>query len=357
MRLFVDCRWFSQPRQGVHTYLVGLHEALLARQAAGRDRDIELVLGVERRDRVPASLTAAEIVELGARGFAWRLLVLPFVLRRLRIDIAHFQYSVPLLTLGTRYAVTIHDVLFLSLPRFFSRGYRWKRLPFFAFAAHRAAAVLTVSAAARDDIARFLRVARRIDVVHNGFDTSQRNLTRPVPGWGETPFLLTAGRLEPRKNYAGLARAFAASRAAADGVRLVIVGASAPSFDTVAAEIATQPGVRWLPRIDDAELNWLYANARGFVFPSFGEGFGIPVLEALRAGLPCAVSSAYPLPDVRAHCLTFDPGDEAAMTAALDALMTAPAPTGLDAVWRNYSWAAACDAYVGVLRRTVGART
>jgi glycosyltransferase involved in cell wall biosynthesis len=361
MRFFVDCRWFAQPNQGVVTFLVGLHEALVSRQLSGMEQDIELVLGVIDRTSVPDSLRNPdiEIVELGAKSFLWRFFVLPFRLRRLNIDVAHFQYSIPFFKLGMKYIVTIHDVLFLKIPEFFSITYRLLRIPFFYHASKIADSIITVSDSSAADLQQYLHVSRSIDVVYNGLDSSLRSIAPSATATlNETKFILTVGRLEPRKNYERLTRAFSASKAKLSGVQLVIVGFCAPEFESVAREIEDTEGVIWLSGRTDSELNWLYNNAKAFIYPSLAEGFGIPVLEAMRANLPCAISNTYPLEDVLAACpITFDPYNESDMKLAIDQLIDQPELTrSVETVLQHYTWATSCIVYVDIVRRLMGTK-
>jgi glycosyltransferase involved in cell wall biosynthesis len=358
MRLFVDGRWFSQAGQGVATYLTGLHEQIVAGRRAGRYADIDLVFGVETSSDLPASLhgPGVEVVEFGRAGFARRLTELPFRLRDLAIDVAHFQYSCPLLKLGIRHIVTIHDVLFLRLPDQFALAHRVPRRLFYGLAARSSDAVLTVSEQSAADIAVFLETDRPIDILYNGVETSLRTAApEPVPGLDARSFLLSVGRVEPRKNYRRLADAFRSSAARRAGMKLVIVGFCSREFRAEGDALAGDADIMWLDGASDGALNWLYAHARGFVFPSLGEGFGIPVLEALRAGLPCAVSDTYPLADVKRRCGTFPPLDVAAMARAIDELPSAAPPYGLDELWARYSWASIAEHYVGIVRRVADA--
>ena len=330
MKLFVDARWFSQPGQGVVTYIAELHGAL----AELCDDAVEIVYGVDDLATMPDHLRhpGIAVIALGQRGRLWRALGFPFFLARHGFDVAHFQYATPLLRWKTRYLTTIHDVLFLSHPALFSRAYRWPRWAAFNLATRLASHVLTVSDQSAAEIRRHLAYRGPLSVVYNGWSSKLRDAPpAPPPGLSDGPgrLLLTVGRIEPRKNYERLAAAWTATGLASHGVRLIVVGFAAPGSESIVATLSATPGLVWLDRVSDGELNWLYQNAAGFIYPSLCEGFGIPVLEALRAGCPCAISTTYPLAAIKdSGIVLFDPADPAAIAAALEHLAAGASPPG-----------------------------
>jgi glycosyltransferase involved in cell wall biosynthesis len=115
-----------------------------------------------------------------------------------------------------------------------------------------------------------------------------------IPG----PFLLTVGSVGNRKNQAASIAAFARSGLHQSGVSYVICGAREPGADAVAALAAATPGVILLPYVTDAELQWLYGAAAGFVLMSRLEGFGVPVAEAIARGLVPLVTADSVLEEV-----------------------------------------------------------
>lgn len=341
MKLFVDARWFSQPGQGVVTYIAELHAAL----AEQFGNTIEIVYGVEDAALVPKHLRHPNIalLTIGKRGRLWRALGFPLFLARHGFDTAHFQYATPLYRWKTRYLTTIHDVLFLSHPDLFPRTYRWTRWVAFGLAARLASHVLTVSDQSAAEIRRHLGYRGPLSVAYNGWSSRLRDeaSTRPnlLPD-AIGPFLLTVGRVEPRKNYERLALAWRSTGLAYKGRILVIVGFAAPGSEEIVAELQATPGLIWLNHVSDNELNWLYQNATGFIYASLCEGFGIPVLEALRAGCPSAVSETYPLAAVKESGVgLFDPTDTDAIAAALEGLtVTARSPSDTTALAALYDW-------------------
>lgn len=357
MKIFVDCRWFSQPGQGVVTYLAGLHHAIEALPATHPPH--EFWYGVEDLSTIDRTLLppGARVLELGRRGMLWRLLILPFVLRRHGFEVAHFQYICPLLKLGVRYVTTIHDVLFLRYPGFFSLAHRLPRRVLYSFAARRSDLVLTVSERSALDIEELLRPQLPPVVVYNGAGVPAVAAQPPQETRFEslrgTRYLLTVGRVEPRKNYARLADAFAASGLVRQGARLVIVGFCANEFASEVERFRDVPGVLWLERVTDADLAWLYAHTDGFVYPSLCEGFGIPVLEAIQAGVPVALSSTFPLADVVAAVpLVFNPEDTPSITNALQRLWHRDFDSRpCQGVLKKYTWSESARAYNGALAR------
>ena len=354
LRLFVDARWFAQAGQGVVTYITGLHEAL-----AAVDPTIEIVYGVDDAATVPAELRhpGIALLSVGARSRLWRWLGYPFFLARHRFDVAHFQYVTPLFRWRTRYVTTIHDVLFLSHPALFNRRYRWPRWAAFRLAAAAAAHVLTVSDRSAAEIRQHLGYRGPLAIIYNGWASRFRDVAPVAPaGFGAGGFVLTVGRVEPRKNYERLVAAWAAGRCAGRGLRLVIVGFAGPEFADLPPRLTAVPGVVWLDRVGEGELNWLYAHAAGFIFPSLCEGFGIPVLEALRAGCPVAVSQTYPLAAVLPFCAAvFDPHDGDAIGLALDTLAGDRRPVGDTApLARLYDWHESARRYRAILHAVAG---
>lgn len=360
MRLFVDCRWLAQHGQGVVTYIAQLHDAVL-RMPEFTELDLTIVYGVPSLAEIDPSLLpqGVEVIETGHRSFLWRLLVMPFWLSRHAIDAAHFQYVTPLYRLRARYIVTIHDIIFVSHPQYFSRRHRWLRWPFYRYSTRTADLVLTVSEQSKRDIARFFG-RQDVVVIHNGFPPNNEAHAAIAPAgvMPETRYILTVGRVEPRKNYPRLVAGFENSGLAEQGYKLVIVGFCHEEFAGELQQIVGRQGIIFLDYVTDANLAWLYRNARAFIYPSICEGFGIPVLEAIDHGLPCAVSSTYPLEDVKqASAVTFDPLDERQIADACRTVATATGnPASADTLRRVYDWKKSAAAYVRAIEKMCRAR-
>lgn len=105
-----------------------------------------------------------------------------------------------------------------------------------------------------------------------------------------TPFFLSVGALEDRKNHAKTIEAFENGRFFERGFQLIICGSRGDSADKVKKLVSETPGVRLLGYVSDGELSWLYQHAQLFVLPSQFEGFGMPALEAAAFGLPLVIS-------------------------------------------------------------------
>lgn len=113
--------------------------------------------------------------------------------------------------------------------------------------------------------------------------------SKPIVAAGDK-FFLSVGALERRKNHRTTIEAFKASGLGNQGYKLVICGSRGDAGDEIKALAEATANVVLLGYVDDTELRWLYQNAQAFVLPSRLEGFGMPVLEAARYGLPAIVS-------------------------------------------------------------------
>jgi glycosyltransferase involved in cell wall biosynthesis len=118
-------------------------------------------------------------------------------------------------------------------------------------------------------------------------------------------------------------------------------GFHADAIDRLIVELKCADRVRitgWIPRDD---LMQLYATARAFIYPSTFEGFGMPVLEAMAAGIPVACSAIAPLKEVAGDtALFFDPLDQAAISDAIDRIMSGQATSGRERA-REFTWSRA----------------
>ncbi len=217
--------------------------------------------------------------------------------------------------------VTIHDVApMLQLDH---RWWKWlKRVRFkwrYQHTMHHAAAVLTVSNFSKGEIVRFLGAdASRIRVTplaSVNLAVAGPDVLRPLEAAGISgPFFLTVGGQEGRKNLHTLYSAMDALYA--NGVRIPLVQCGPGMSSNTRAHASRAPWLHHVGFVSDAELATLYRRAAALVLPSRYEGFGLPVLEAMRAGCPviCANSSA--LPEVAGGAALLFPWDDAAALAA-----------------------------------------
>jgi glycosyltransferase involved in cell wall biosynthesis len=250
-----------------------------------------------------------------------------------------------------------HDLQHKRFPEHF----RWFDLPFWNLflgqSARTSDALLAVSKATADDLVRFYpATAGKIEVVHHGVDEAFFDLASERRS---EPMLLCVSTLHPHKNIERLLRVFARLHERQPDLRLVLAGMK--GFHTEPVErAAASAGIAdavqitgWIPR---EELCDLYRRARAFVYPSTFEGFGMPVLEALAAGIPTACSDIAPLREVAGPAAKFfPPTDEAQMLAALESLLSEPQPELAQAgprQARQFSWQRCAGQTVALLHQT-----
>jgi glycosyltransferase involved in cell wall biosynthesis len=200
--------------------------------------------------------------------------------------------------------------------------------------------VIAVSESGKHDIVTYARVpANRVQVIPEAADsavyyprTDKQELARAQARYGITmPYLLYVSRIEhPGKNHVRLIRAFSRLKGAGQlaGVQLVLAGSDWSGAEAVHQEAASSPfagDIRFTGFVENRDLPLLYSGAETFVFPSLYEGFGLPILEAMRCGVPVACANISSLPEVAGDAaVMFDPSDECAMASALESLLTDP---------------------------------
>lgn len=300
---------------GTEIYLRNLLRAL-----AAIDRDNQYVVfsnAETGRDLVPAAANFTHAPQRVRASFRpSRILYEQFrlrhVLRSHRIDVLlNPGFTGPAFCPCPSVSV-FHDLQHKRHPEYF----RWFDLPFWQLllwsSARRSRGLIAVSQATHDDLRHYYGVEST--VIHHGVETAFFEIAAKRE---PRDYLLCVSTLHPHKNLDRLMRVHASMP---DAPELVITGLR--GFAAAGLERSAGPRVRftgWIPR---AELYELFRCARAFVYPSTFEGFGMPVLEAMAAGVPVACSDIPPLREI-ADGLTifFDPHSDAAMRAAIEGVM------------------------------------
>lgn len=255
---------------------------------------------------------------------------IPLSLQRDRPDLLHVQYTGPLFC-PVPLVVTIHDVSFLEYPQYFLRSRAIQLRCSVGRTVREAARILTPSRFSRDAVIRNYGVdPGRVVVIYNAVSSLFRPVQREVAAnWVRqnfrisAPYVLTVCDLQPRKNHLGLIQAFE------DLIRhhpqlphhLVMVGQDtwfSPTVRTAAERSSVADRLHFTGWVSDDELLHFYGGCAMFVFPSFYEGFGLPILEAMACGRAVACSNTSAMPEVaNASALLFDPSKPAEITRAM----------------------------------------
>lgn len=318
MHIGFDAKRFFHNRTGLGNYarstILGLAEhfpahsyTLFTPRAAGEFCTLPTQRGLNVQEACPLG---------GMFAALWRSLGIPRAARRHGLDIYHgLSHELPLTSFGpgTRTVVTMHDLLFLTHPHL----YPWIDRQLYAFkyrqSCRRADMVVAISQKTADDVHEIFGIPRdRIRVVyqscspafsdHRAVDDAARLRQKyRLP----EQYALFVGALIARKGAQTLIAALA-ELPAADRPDLVIVGTGPlqTALRAQARALGLVDRVHFAGRVDDADLPGLYRQASVFAYPSVGEGFGIPILEALGSRVPVITSTG--------SCFS-EPGGDAAL--------------------------------------------
>ncbi|MGI6103361.1 MAG: glycosyltransferase family 4 protein [Patescibacteria group bacterium] len=359
MRIAIDARELANPHDGKSRYVYELVHALL-----GIDQENEYVLYVWAKPKgtYPETVTFVELPKLPGLRFLW--VAWDLWRRRADVFVSPTGYH-PVIFSPVPSVLVVHDLAVLVEPR--ARP-AWKTrlmeqlgLPVGLRRAHH---IITVSESTKRDVLRLFPFTRgrvtAIPLAPFPLPEHARSI-EAVRARHKLPasYVLFVGTLEPRKNVDGLIVAYLELPAELRAKYPLVLGGRR-GWNTegiVAALDRADETVRELGPIDGADLPGLFGGATVFAYPSWYEGFGLPAIEAMRAGVPVVTSATSSLPEVVGDAaLTVDPGDTTALTAALQTLLERPAlRTQLAAAGKRqaetFSWQQTAEVTLAVLRR------
>jgi len=322
MRIAIDARALLSQSTGIGTYTRGIAAGLASRPGTevGLFAPRPLPDGLSRG---PWSIQT----DTHPFGIVWLQTTLPRRLASWRADVLLAALTIAPATGAGPFVSVVHDLTAWTHPQWHTARTLLGFLPLWEKTVERASRLLCVSqATARQLLARYPEARARVRVVPNGVDPyfspskeePPRERTRRRYAAGSR-FLLYLGTIEPRKNVESLVAAcenlWRRRRSRPD---LVLAGGHGWKTSSLNRRIARSPfrdkihRIGYVPRETARDL---YRAAEVFVYPSYAEGFGLPVLEAMACGVPVVASTAEALTEVGADAALYAPPEDASQLA------------------------------------------
>ena len=246
----------------------------------------------------------------------WFELQIPRILRKYKVDLFLSPDGYLSLNTKVKQLAVIHDINFAHRPQDMPKLPAMYCNHFFPKFAKRATRIATVSYYSKEDIVRTYRIdPDKIDVVYNGVNTlfaptshEEQLVTREKYSHGKQYFLYV-GSLHPRKNICGLLRAFDAFRTATEkDIKLVITGGEMFKTGEITKAyegMRHKQGVVFTGRVSTTDLHQVLGAALSLTFVPYFEGFGVPIIEGMSAGIPVICSNTTSLPEVGGHAVLY----------------------------------------------------
>jgi len=327
----IDYTSAIQQSAGIGRYTRELVKAVVA---ASTDYDYRLFVADTRHADLPPPPSPQchwHTTRLSRRWLErlWYRLRLPLPIETWTGHLALFHapdFVLPPTLPATKTIVTIHDLSFVRFPEMTMPGmlrYLNKWVP---ASVQRADHVIAVSEATRQDLIQLYHTPpEKISVMYHGvgaefmpINTTPQQAMRQKYNLGQQPYFISVGTIQPRKNYLTLMKAFNQLPLKAHALKplLLIIGGRGWHDEEIITAMQAQANIRWLGFVPDTDLPALYRAATAMVYPSYYEGFGLPVLEAMACGTPIISANSSALPEVVGQAgILIDPNDWLGMAA------------------------------------------
>ncbi|MCW2778671.1 MAG: glycosyl transferase, group 1 [Frankiales bacterium] len=363
-RVLIDATAVPADRGGVGRYVDGLVAAL-----AQTDAPLALVCqraDAERYGRLAPDARVvpgpAAIAHRPAR-LAWEQTGLPLVAGQVEADVVHApHYTMPLRS-GRPVVVTLHDATFFTDPDMHSsvKGTFFRSAT--RTALRRAARCVVPSVATRDEVVRVLDAdPSTLDVAYHGVDQAtfrvpsepEKARVQSRLGLAGQSYVAFLGMLEPRKNVPALIRGWVKACEGRELTPALVLAGGSGWDDTIDGVVAEVPSHLRLLRpgyLRFSDLPGYLGGATVVAYPSHGEGFGLPVLEAMACAAPVLTTRKLSLPEVGGDAVAYTETDADAIAAALTALLDDPAERARLAAAGHerslqFTWAASAEAHL-----------
>ncbi len=373
IKICLDGRSLQDQPTGVGTYTSNLLQHILP---LAPDFHFTLVMNGNpadgswlRRERIQIVNARLPI----SNNFLWMNVALRRQIRKLGCNLFHSPgYTVPL-SPGATSIVTLHDISYAACPQWYPFHHGMLRQAWYRLSAVKADSILTISEFSRREIMRVYGIPEeRITVTRLGVDPERfkrierkdqlEDLKRRYNLKGD--FLLFVGDIHPRRNVRRILEAFAwikSSGAAFQNLQLVLIGRNLDSSLTSTISSCTHgDSVCLLGYAPAEDLPLFYSLANAFVFPSFYEGFGLGVVEAMACGCPVIVSKGTACDEVAGKAaIPVDPGDTKSITDAITAVLSSPDVASRHSAYglersREFRWHKTAEATLSVYNKLLG---
>ncbi|MCW2666686.1 MAG: glycosyl transferase group 1, partial [Frankiales bacterium] len=345
---------------------------------AAADADLALVCQRSDAERYGRMAPSARVVA-GPAGIAhrparlaWEQTGLPLVAAQVEADVVHApHYTLPL-RVGRPVVVTLHDVTFFTDPEMHSpvKGTFFRSAT--RTALKRATRCVVPSRATRDELVRVLGAdPARLDVAYHGVDQQmfhvptqdEKQRVQARLGLGGQPYIAFLSMLEPRKNVPGLVRGWVQACAGRELPPALVLAGGTGWDDTIDAVITEVPSHLRVLRpgyLRPSDLPGYLGGAVVVAYPSHGEGFGLPVLEAMACAAPVLTTRRLSLPEVGGDAVAYTEPDPESIAAALAALLDDPdRRAALAAAGRarsqEFTWEACAEHHLASYSRALSA--
>ena len=352
IRIAVDCRDLFIAKTGSKTYL----SEFLQAAAQLNQANTEIVQLYPFFPLISLKGNLGKLIKHFQFLF-WKQISLPLLAKLKRCDVLICtDYFLPSLKFNVKHIVVFHDAFFWEYPEHY--GNLWLKL-FHSWAvpsAKNAEQILVPSEYVKNRLIHFMDIQpEKIRVVYEApksFDINTEKETS-INFYKWSPYLLHVGALNKHKNLPRLIKAFKlAMDASSETWNLILVGGKvkSPADDDSSLIIQTineeglVDSVHLIGYVNDKDLAEYYANAKGYVFPSYNEGFGLPILEAMKFNLPIAAANNTSLPEIgRGGAIYFNPYQIAEIVKSIRQIMDgdqeiAQTLSKQTSVLSDYSW-------------------